>query len=93
MPEEEDVHVSPAQWDKRLKKRTRGIYGALIGTGVIALAYVFGRAVLADGDLTMTEAGFLGALVVLGLLAAFPHTFMPPVYRALEAWQGRRGGK
>ncbi len=85
-------HHDPTQWDNRLKKRTRGIYGGFIGAGVIVLAYTFGRAVLADGDLTMTEAGFIGALVVLGLLAAFPHTFMPPIYRALEAWQGRRKG-
>ena len=89
----EEVHVTPAQWDARRKATVRAIYGGLVGAGVVVAALVFGSHILEDGDLTIVEAGFVGGLLVIGLIAAMPATFMPAIAWAVDAAKGwKKGG-
>lgn len=85
---EEHVHVT---WDESRKKKVRAIYGGLVGLGVLIVAYVFGRILLADGDLTLIEAVFIGGFAIAGLMAAMPGTFMPAVHWFIDILERRKG--
>lgn len=81
----------PAEWTNRNKNFVRGVHGTVVGTAVIFFAFTFGRYLLADGNLTITEAIFIGGLVVIGFLASMPWIFMPAMHRVVEFVQARKG--
>lgn len=63
------------EWDDRHRMWVRLIYGMLIGTVLIVGAFHSVLPHLFEGGLDKTEMAFIGGLVVLGLVAALPHTF------------------
>ena len=89
MPDEQNNEKS--EWTNRNKTLVRGLHGTVVGTAVIFFAFTFGKSVLADGNLTITEAVFIGSLVVIGFLASMPWIFMPALHRAVEFVQARKG--
>lgn len=84
--------TASTQWHKPTRNKTRAIYGGVVGAAVVFVAYRFGVVVIADGNLSLTEALFIAGLALFGLVAALPGTFMPFIYEALTTWQDRKGG-
>jgi len=79
-----------SKWSDRDKKVVRGVHGTIVGTAVIYMAYKFAGLLLADGNLTITEALFIGGLAACGFVASMPWIFMPMMHRIIDAYQSRR---
>lgn len=90
MPEEVDTNTE--QWDKGTKKKVRAIYGGAVGLFSLYLVSHFGSMMMADGDLTLVEAGLVGGIAIGGLVAAMPGTFMPALHWLVDALERRKGG-
>ena len=90
MPEKKRVTFQ--QWMTRNRPILRAIYGCVIGSAVIFAAFRFGNSVLADGELTITEAVFVGGIAIAGFMAAMPWLFLPFCEKIVVAWQKRKDG-
>lgn len=77
-----------AAWTERNKTFVRSVHGTIVGTGVIVAALNFGTHLLDDKQLTLTEASFIGGLLVVGFVASMPWIFMPWVHKMVLAWRG-----
>lgn len=95
MPAYEHEHIeggAPAQWDRGTKRKVRGLYGGFVGLISLYLVSHFGSMAMADGDLSLIEAGLVGGIAVGGLIAAMPGTFMPALHWLVDALERRKGG-